>query len=142
MAVEPYLTEFERDDVPEALVFKVDQTSLQRMVGSLSVVLEAGAEKIGFNMQTDGMTMLVGEALDSRGVPSRNQVQAIFPDGKVPNGESAFNIRYSHLLDTLKLMNNPVVSCNVRRDKSILRIAETHPEMTKTALMTLMQSDS
>jgi hypothetical protein len=135
---EPYILELEKD-VPEALLFRVDQVSWQRMVDSLSVVLESGAERIGFQLENaNGQAMLTGSAQDARGVLSNNQVQVAFDKEKV-NGGACFALRYTHLLDTLKLMTNPVISCNVRRDKSILRISETHPEMGKTALLTLMQ---
>lgn len=135
MRVEPYLDEMERE-VPEAVMFRVDQVSLQRMVDSLSVVLEAGAEQVAFDIEAgDGQAMLLGTARDSRGVASENRVQVMADKA---NGNNAFMLRYSHLLDTLKLLTNPVISCNVRQDKHILRISETHPEMKKTALLTLM----
>jgi DNA polymerase III sliding clamp (beta) subunit (PCNA family) len=135
MSVEQYLERLEAPD--GASKFKVDKESLERMVDSLSVVLEAGAEKVTFSLNGNPMMpMLQGRASDSRGVPSSNEVQIVVDGEKT---EAEFSIRYSHILDTLKLLENPIVTCDVRREMSIVQVREDQPEMSKTALLTLMQ---
>jgi DNA polymerase III sliding clamp (beta) subunit (PCNA family) len=134
LAVEEYLERFE--STPGSSVFKVDKESLERAVDSVSVVLEAGAEKVTFGLNgSPMMPMLSATAYDARQVPSQNQVQIVL-NGDKPSGE--FSLRYSHLLDTLKLLDSPVVTCNVRKEDSILQVKEVQPELTMTALLTLM----
>jgi DNA polymerase III sliding clamp (beta) subunit (PCNA family) len=134
MQVEPYLIQLESPD--GANKFKVDKESLERMVDSLSVVLEAGAEKVTFSLNgSPMMPMLGGRALDARGIPSQNEVQIVV-EGQKEEGD--FSLRYSHILDTLKLLTNPIVTCDVRKAISIVQVREDQPEMSKTALLTLM----
>lgn len=136
LAIEKYLEKFENE--PGSSIFKVDKESLERMVESVSVVLEAGAEKVNFSLNgSPMMPMLLATAMDARSIPSQNQVQVVLPEG-AEKVAGDFALRFSHILDTLKLLDNPVVTCNVRRDSSILQVREDQPEMTKTALLTLM----
>lgn len=135
MAVETHLDLLEAPS-DESMRFKVDKESMERMVDSLSVVLEAGAEKVTFGMNGSAMMpMLSGKANDSRGVPSVNEVNIVL-EGK--NGGEDFSLRYSHVLDTLKLLQNPIVVWDVRKPMSIVQVREDQPEMSKTALLTLM----
>lgn len=135
MAIEPALIQLETpSDV--ASKFKVDKESMERLVDSLSVVLEAGAEKVTFGLNGNAMMpMLVGKANDARGIPSVNECQIVV-DGVKSDDE--FSLRYSHVLDTLKLLKNPIVTWDVRKEQSIVQVREDQPEMSKTALLTLM----
>jgi DNA polymerase III sliding clamp (beta) subunit (PCNA family) len=135
MAVEPYLEQLEAPT--GASRFKVDKESLERMVDSLSVVLEAGAERVAFSLNgSPMMPMLEGRAMDARGIPSSNEVQIVVEGEKKEGGD--FALRFSHILDTLKLLSNPIVTCDVRKEMSIVQVREDQPEMSKTALLTLM----
>lgn len=137
-AIEPFLDKMEAADGGDAFTLKVDKESFVRMVNALSVVLESGSEKISFGMTgSQMMPFLQGTALDSRNVASQNQIQIVV-DKPIGDGDSSFALRYSHLLDTLKMMRSPVVTCNVRKPMSIIRIVESQPEVQLTALLTLM----
>lgn len=135
MQIESYLDQLEGDDEGQ-IKFRIDKESFASMVDSLSVVLEAGAEKVTFALNGSPMTpMLTGKANDSRGIPSTNEVQVVLDGGKK---EDDFSVRYSHILETLKLLKNPIVTVDVRNSMKIVQVREDAPEMSMSALLTLM----